>query len=87
MAAIFSKQYKMFSFDHTKALVTKFDLGIKWVKVNPGHNLNDLISAHVHTATNQVSRPFVYWFWRRTFFRVFTIYGCGGHVGHVTRTI
>ena len=30
----------IFTFSHTKAYVTKFDLGIKWVKVNPGHNLN-----------------------------------------------
>ena len=25
-----------FIFSHTKAYVTKFDLGVKWVKVNPG---------------------------------------------------
>ena len=27
-----------------------------------------------------------FWFWRR-FLRVFTIYGYGGHLGHVTCTI
>ena len=27
---------KNFTFSHTKAYVTKFDLGIKWVKVNTG---------------------------------------------------
>ena len=26
-------------------------------------------------------------FWRRRFFKVFTIYGRGGHLGHVTWTI
>ena len=26
----------IFTLSHTKAYVTKFDLGIKWVKVNPG---------------------------------------------------
>ena len=26
----------IFTFYHTKAYVTKFDLGVKWVKVNPG---------------------------------------------------
>ena len=27
------------------------------------------------------------WFWRRRFFKVFTIYGHGGHLGHVTQLI
>ena len=27
------------------------------------------------------------WFWRRRFLNVFTIYGRGGHLGHVTWTI
>ena len=40
-AAIVSKQYIFFAFSHTKAYVTKFDLGVKWVKVSPGHNLNN----------------------------------------------
>ena len=35
-AAIVSKNKIIFTFSHTKAYVTKFDLGIKWVKVNPG---------------------------------------------------
>ena len=26
-----------------------------------------------------------FWFWRRRFLKVFTIYGCGGHFGHVTK--
>ena len=26
----------IFTLSHTKAYVTKFDLGVKWVKVNPG---------------------------------------------------
>ena len=30
------KKYISFSFAHTKAQVTICDLGIKWVKVNPG---------------------------------------------------
>ena len=34
----------------------------------------------------QVSRSSVNWFWRR-FFKVFTIYGHGGHLGHVMRTV
>ena len=30
------KKLIIFTFSHTKAYVTKFDLGVKWVKVNPG---------------------------------------------------
>ena len=41
----------------------------------------------IHNATYLSSRPSVYWFWRRRFFKVFTIYGHGGHVGHVTQLI
>ena len=29
-------QKKIFTFSYTKAYVTKFDIGVKWVKVNPG---------------------------------------------------
>ena len=28
-----------------------------------------------------------FWFWRRGFLKVFTIYGHGGHFGHVTWSI
>ena len=41
----------------------------------------------IDNATYKVSRSLVYWFWRRRFFKVFTKYGHGGHVGHVTQTI
>ena len=30
------KKTIIFTFSHKKAYVTKFDLGIKWAKVNPG---------------------------------------------------
>ena len=33
---IISKLYIIFTFAHAKAYVTKFDLGVKQVKVNPG---------------------------------------------------
>ena len=52
-----------------------------------GHNLNNLGSTRIENATYQVSRSSVKWFWRRRFFKVFTIYGHGGHLGHVTRTV
>ena len=31
-----------------------------------------------------LTRPFVYWFWRRRFSKYFTIYGHGSLFGHVT---
>ena len=36
---------------------------------------------------DQVSRSLAFWFRRRWFFKVCTIYGHGGHLGHVTGTI
>ena len=44
-------------------------------------------SAGVPDATYQVSRKLVHWFRSRRFLKVFTIYGHGGHLGHVTWTI
>ena len=52
-----------------------------------GHNLDNLGSTCIDNATYQVSRSSVNWFWRRRFFKVFTIYGHGGHLGHVTRSV
>ena len=52
-----------------------------------GHNLNTLGSTYIDNATYQVSRSSVYWFSRRRFFKVFIIYGHGGHVGRVTQLI
>ena len=49
-----------------------------------GNNLNNLGSTFIDNATYKVSRSWVYWFWRRRFIKVFTIYEHGGHVGHVT---
>ena len=49
--------------------------------------MKNLGSTHIDNATYQVSRSSVYWFWRRRFFKVFTIYGHGGHVGHVTQLV
>ena len=69
-------------FAHAKAYVTKFDLGVKQVRSTQRHILNNLGSTGIHNATYQCSRSSVYWFWRR-FFKVFTIYGHCGHLGHV----
>ena len=50
------------------------------------HYLNNLDSTCIDHAIDQVSRSSVYCFWgRRVFLYIFTIYGHGGHVGHVTQ--
>ena len=49
--------------------------------------MKNLGSTCVHNATYQISRSSVNLFWRRRFFKVFTIYKHGGHVGHVTQLI
>ena len=77
----------IFTFPYTNAYLTKFDLGVKYIKVNPGNNLKNLGSTCIDNATYQFSRSSVYWFWRRRFFKVFTIYGQRGHVGQVTQLI
>ena len=43
-------------------------------------------STDIDDATYQVSRSLVNWLWRR-FFKVFTIYGHGGHLSQVTRVV
>ena len=44
-------------------------------------------SAQVPDAAYQHSRALTIWFHRRRFFKVFTVYEHGGHIGHVTWTI
>ena len=81
-AKLVSKTEIIFTFSHTKAYMTQIDLAINWVKVNPGPNLNNIGRTRLPNVTHQVSRQSAIWFWRRRFFKVFTIYGCGSHVGH-----
>ena len=50
------------------------------------HLLPDPRSYVILDAKYQVSLKSVHWFQRR-FFKVFTIYGHGGYLGHVTWTI
>ena len=52
-----------------------------------GRNLNNVGSTRIDNAIYQVLTSSVYCFWRRRFFKGFTIYGHGGHVGHVTQLI
>ena len=49
-----------------------------------GQHLNELCWAEVLDAAYQAPRSLALWFQRRRFLEVFTIYGRGGHLGHVT---
>ena len=51
-----------------------------------GHHLNYLVSTLVPDATCKVSRPLVNGSGEEVL-KVFTIYGHGGHIGHVTWTV
>ena len=52
-----------------------------------GHNLNNLNSTCIDNATYKVSRSWCIGSGEEDFFKVFTIYGHGSHVGHVTQLI
>ena len=58
---------------------------LKRSRSSKGHHLNKLRWAGVSDATYQVSWKSAHRFWRRRFLNVFTIYGRGGHLGHVTK--
>ena len=63
---------------HSNAQATKFDLPVKWVKVNLG-------SSFIQIALCQVSSSSDFWFWRR-YLESFNIhvYEHGGNLGHMT---
>ena len=45
-----------------------------------------LRTAQGPNASYQATRSLAFWFWRRRILKGFTIYGRGGHLGHVTQT-
>ena len=51
------------------------------------HHFSKLDNTQVLDAMYQVSRVSGHEFWRRGFLKLLTIYGHGGHLGHVTWTI
>ena len=61
------------------------DLAVKRWRSTQGRNLNKLWIILFQYDTNQVSLQSIHWFWRRLW-RVSTIYGRGGHLGHVNQT-
>ena len=79
-----SKLLCIFTFSHTNAYATKFDLGLK---VGQGHPRVTIYAIYdgptsqmLHTKFH-ANRPSGS---GEEFWRVFTIYGYGGHLGHVT---
>ena len=67
------------------SLFSHFILLIKRSRPTKGYHLNTLDSTQRPNATCRVSRSSLNWFWRRKFLKVFTIYECGGHFGHVIK--
>ena len=51
-----------------------------------GHHLKKFSSTQSTDTTYQVSSQSAQWFWRRKYFKIFTIYGHGDQVDHVTMT-
>ena len=51
------------------------------------HHFSKFDDIQVPDAAYQVSSALAHLYWRRRFLKVFTIYGHGGHLGHVTGTI
>ena len=75
---------------HTKAkpyMGSNLTLPLKRSRSTQGHHLNKLGSTRVPDAAYKFSRSSAFWFQRRRIFHVFTIYGNGGHLGHVPWTI
>ena len=59
----------------------------KWSRSSQCHDLNKFGSTLIPDAVYQVSMSSTSWVWRRRFLKVFTIYGSGSHLGHVTQNI
>ena len=59
---------------------------IKIPRSTKGHHLNRLCWAQVRNAAYQALRPLALPFRRRNLLNGFNVYGCGGHLGHVTQT-
>ena len=78
MKATLKKDYQIITFK------PKFDPAIKKVKVNPGSSVEKTMMGWIPWCYLQVSSKSVHWFQRRKFLMFFTIYGHGGHLGHVT---
>ena len=66
-----------------KAEVAKFDLAVKYVKINTGLSFeyNELEFLMLHTKFHR-NRPTGSW--KQDFLSIYTIYGHGSHLGHVT---
>ena len=56
-------------------------------KIGQGHQLNDLVSTVVPDAKCKVLWPLVNSGPGEEVLKIFTIYGRGGHIGHVTWTV
>ena len=71
------------------ALRIKLGLALKMVKVNQDSSFVQTWWDQVPNAIYQVPRPLAFWFQRRRYLNGvdLTLYGHGGHLGHVTISI
>ena len=76
-----------YPFSIQKHMIPNLTLPKNGSRSTQDHHLNKFSSTRAPTAAYQVSRPSASYFRRRRFFKVFTIYGHGCNLGHVTWTI
>ena len=85
-AALLSERFSVFTFSYRKSYVTKFDLAVNYVKVNPGSSFEQIMMGwmpqklHTKFRGNRSTD-----FGEDDFWRSFTIYWGGSHLGHVTQ--
>ena len=84
--AIISKVSIIVTFSHIKDEVAKFDLAVKYVNINTRFSFEqNIMSLNLHTKFHR-NRPTGSW--KQDFFlNIYTIYGHGSHLGHVTSII
>ena len=84
LTAIVSEKSTVFTFSYRKAQVTKFDLAVKQVKVTPGSSFEQTMMGWSPRcfipSFVKINLPVV----EKIFEGFLTIYGRGGHLGHVT---
>ena len=85
LATTESEKFTVLPFSHTKPRRPNLTLLYNKPRSLKGHHLNRLDRASAINAAYQVSKSSAIQFLRR-FSKVFTIYGCGGHLGHVAQT-
>ena len=83
MLQVFPIELLCNSVSYSNVHASYYDHAVKWVTVNIYIRFENLESPMLHANFQIIYSQF----WRRSFVKGFTIYGDGGHLGHVTMTI